>query len=340
VRTLPTPRPIRIWERVDRARFLEELRPLGEPAVLRGLSDDWPAVAEARRSDEAILAYLSRFATTEPVEMVVGPPEIEGRFSYSDDLEGLNFVRGRSPVNSFFDRLLRDRKETRPYGMAMQSASIPQLLPGLEVENSIDLPPVAVPPRIWIGNAIRVATHADASENIAVNVAGRRRFTLFPPEAMADLYIGPIEFTPAGPLTSLVHVTNPDLHRFPRFERAMALAEEAELAPGDAIYIPFHWWHHVDSLDNVNILVNYWWNISPRLHVASPLDASILAMLAMRDLPADQKRAFAAMIRHYVLAEGGDPGSHIPEHARGILGPVTPERVRAVRSRLRAGLQD
>ena len=338
--TLPTPRPIHECARVDRAGFLQDLRPASEPVVLRGLADSWPAVAAARSSDEAILAYLSRFATSAAVEMIVAPPEIEGRFSYTDDVQGLNFVRGRSPVKAFFERLLRDRTESRPYGMALQSAVIPELLPGFDSENHIDLPPAAVPPRIWIGNAIRVATHADASENIAINIAGRRRFTLFPPEAMLDLYIGPIEFTPAGPLTSLVHVTNPDLERFPRFERAMAVAQVAELEPGDALYIPFHWWHHVESLDGVNILVNYWWNTPPHLKVANPLDATMLAMLAMRDLPPDQRRAFAAMIRHYVLAEGGDPGAHIPMQARGILGPITSERVRAFRSMLRAGLSD
>ena len=338
--TAPQPRPIRVWQKVSRVQFLEEIRPLGEPAVLRGVAEHWPAVIRARRSDEAVLAYVSGFATEEPVEMVVGPPEIEGRFSYTEDLQALNFVRGLSPMRSFFDRLLRDRGATRPYAMALQSAVIPKTLPGFESLNALDLVPAAAPPRIWIGNAHCVATHADASENLAVNVAGRRRFTLFPPEAMSDLYVGPIEFTPAGPLTSLVHLTRPDLQRFPRFTRALSVAQEAELEAGDALYIPFHWWHHVQSLEAVNILVNYWWNIPPRLLIANPLEASLLAMLVMRELPPDQKRAFAAMIRHYVLAEDGDPGAHIPAGARGILGPVTAERVRAMRSMLRAKMQD
>jgi hypothetical protein len=336
---LPAPRAIPEWERVDRRRFLEEVRPAGEPAILRGVARDWPAVTAAGRSDEAVLGYIERFATAEPVEMVVAPPEVEGRLSYNGDMSGLNFVRGLSPVASFFARLLRDRGERRPYAMAMQSAAIAKLLPGFERENVLDLPLAPVPPRLWIGNALKVAIHADMSENIAVNVAGRRRFTLFPPEAMPYLYIGPIEFTPAGPLTSLVHLTDPDLQAFPGFRTAMDMAMEAELGPGDAIYIPFHWWHHVESLDGVNILVNYWWNVESRLPVASPMDATMLAMLVMRDLPPDQRRAFAAMIRHYVLAEEGDPAGHIPTEVRGILGPVSPETLRSFRDNMREKLK-
>jgi hypothetical protein len=336
---LPVARPIREFDKVDRSRFLDELQSLGEPFVVRGLADGWPAVRAARESDEALVEYLCRYSTVEPVDMVVGRPEIEGRFAYTEDLQGLNFVRGRSPVRAFFERLLRDREESRPYAMAMQSAVIPTVLPGFELENSLDLPPVAVAPRIWVGNAICVATHADPSENLAVNVAGHRRFTLFPPEAMSDLYIGPVEFTPAGPLTSLVHVTRPDLERFPRFAQAMAQAQQADLSAGDALYIPFHWWHHVQSLDRINVLVNYWWADSAHIQLPSPLSTSLLAMLTLRSLPPQQQRAFLALIRHYVTDEA-EPGSHIPTQARGILGSPGPKEVAGFRRALREALSD
>ena len=44
-------------------------------------------------------------------------------------------------------------------------------------------------------------------------VAGRRRFTLFPPEQVANLYIGPLDLTPAGQPVSLVDQAQPDLVR-------------------------------------------------------------------------------------------------------------------------------
>lgn len=90
--------------------------------------------------------------------------------------------------------------------------------------------------------------------------AGRRRFTLFPPEAEPYLYMGPAHPTPAGTPVSMVHVSAPDLDRFPLFTMALESAETAELLPGDAIYIPRDWFHHVEALDRFNMLVNYWWD--------------------------------------------------------------------------------
>ena len=60
----------------------------------------------------------------------------------------------------------------------------------------------------------------------------------------------------------MVHVSAPDFDRFPRFAAALDAAEEAELSPGDAIFIPKHWFHHVEALDLFNVLVNYWWDAS------------------------------------------------------------------------------
>src|SRR4029079_15143940 len=88
--SLPEPTPIREYHDVDAARFRDEIRPLGQPAVLRGYAADWPAVQAALRSDEAVIDYVRAFRVERPVQVLVGTPAIAGRFFYTDDLRGFN----------------------------------------------------------------------------------------------------------------------------------------------------------------------------------------------------------------------------------------------------------
>jgi hypothetical protein len=163
--------------------------------------------------------------------------------------------------------------------------------------------------------------------------AGRRRFTLFPPEQISNLYIGPLDLTPAGAPVSLVSVTRPEFDRYPRFGHALAAAQSAELEPGDAIYIPYLWWHHVESLERFNVLVNYWWDPAPAAH-AKPFVSIFHAMLAISALPADQRRAWRAHFDHYVFRLEGEPGAHLPAASQGLVAPMTPELARQMQTML------
>lgn len=334
---LTSPSEIIEYNDVDAARF-RAIRSAGQPAVLRGIAASWPAVEAARRSDDELVAYLRQFAINRPVSVLVGAPEIRGRFLYTDDLSALNFDRGKSPLEPFLDRLLRDRDNPRPYAIAIQSEEIPGIFPGFEKENHIDLVGDHVVPRAWLGNRVRVAVHYDLMENIGVVVAGRRRFILFPPGELKNLYPGPLELTPAGTPVSLVDPSDPDLERFPRFADAIKNAQVTELGPGDAIYIPFHWWHGVDSLDAVNLFTNYWWN-DRRRDTGNPYDALLFALFAIKALPAEQRSVWRDVFDHYVFGVNGDPAEHLPPQVRGVLGDLTPEKLIRIKATLRKLLQ-
>ncbi len=254
---LPPPPPIPEAGPVDFERFHEEIRPARKPVVMRGLAAGWPGVAAARSGDQALADYLIGFGPAKPVRGIMVPPEAEGRFFYNPELTGLNFTEHKGRLEAFLGELLRLADEPRPPGMAVQSEPIPELLPGFVEANPLPLLPDVVP-RIWLGNRIRVAPHYDLMENVAVCLAGRRRFTVFPPEQLANLYAGPFELTPAGTPVSMVDPLAPDLERFPLYAEAWERALQAELEPGDALYLPYAWWHGVEALEPVSILVNYW----------------------------------------------------------------------------------
>src|SRR5690606_8875701 len=76
---LPPPPGIREVADVDFARFHEEIRPVREPVIMRGLVSDWPAVAVAKEGDNAIVDYLTRRTPTRPVAAIAAPPEARGR---------------------------------------------------------------------------------------------------------------------------------------------------------------------------------------------------------------------------------------------------------------------
>jgi hypothetical protein len=319
---LPPPAPIREMADVDFARFQGEVRAAREPVVMRGLVRDWPAVAAALVGDKAIVDYLVGCGPRQPVQAIAARPEEGGRFFYNTDLTGLNFIKGRGRLDEFLRDLLSAKASDRPPAMAVQSEIIRQVMPEFAEANALPLLR-GVEPRIWIGNRIRVAPHYDIKENVACCVAGRRRFTLFPPDQLANMYPGPFELTPAGTPVSMVDPAAPDLERYPRFAEAWAKAQQAELEPGDAIYIPYTWWHGVESLDPVSILVNYWWSDAPE-GTAPPFDALLHAILAYRHLPPDDRAVWKMMLDHYVFDANGDPAAHLPDHARGIMSPASP----------------
>jgi hypothetical protein len=313
-----------------------KIRESAEPVVLRGLVANWPVVAAATHDD--LGGYLSAMATDAQVPMVRAKAGEQGRLHYAPTIERPNFDREPVTIVGFFAELERQSGVASPDTLAIQGLAVGQILPGFAAANPMPLLPAEVEPRLWLGTAAKVATHNDQVENLACVVVGRRRFTLFAPEQVANLYMGPFHVTPAGTAVSMAHVTEPDLDRFPRFADALADARTAELDPGDAIYVPYGWYHHVEALSPLNLLVNYWWNPARR-DVGSPWDAMMHGLVALRRLPPDQRRAWRAMFDHYVFATETDPGAHLPEAVRGILGADSPADLATMRRSIIAALQ-
>ena len=333
---LPAATETRIEERgaVDAETFTREIVNRYAPVVLRGQVADWPAVAAAKAGRLALATHIVGFAGGKPLDVVIGAPEIAGRFFYNDDMSGFNFQRQKVPLQALIGELLRlaDAETANPPALYADAAAAAEYLPGWAAANRLGLPATGAAPRVWIGNAMRVATHYDVSTNLAAVVAGRRRFTLFPPEQVANLYVGPLDRTIAGPPVSMVDPEEPDLERYPRFVEALKHAQVADLGPGDALFIPAIWWHHVRAFDRFNVLVNYWWDYDT---AASPFVALAHALMSVRDLPMAEKQAWRAWFDHLVFDERADRAAdHLPESVRGVLGAASPTRTERIRGYL------
>lgn len=303
------------------------------PVLLRGLVADWPIVRAARTSTAALDQYIRRFYRGATVGLLFAPPEADGRVFYNEDMSGFNFERLKLRLDEVLDRIQQHLGDGRPPMLYVGSTTVDTSLPGLREENDIDFGDIAPLVSLWLGNRTRVAAHFDALDNLACCAAGKRRFTLFPPDQLKNLYVGPLDFTPAGQAISLVDFSDPDLDRFPRFSEALQHAQRAELEPGDAVFIPGMWWHHVEALDAFNVLINYWWNRAAAF-MGDPHHALSHALLTIRGLPAEQRRAWQEIFRHYVFEFDEGSISHIPEQRRGILGAIDDTMGRQIRAHL------
>jgi hypothetical protein len=306
------------------------------PFVVRGLAAEWPLVKAGRRSTGEARAYLLKHRRDRPFTFSLGQPGRGERLFY-DDAMAMNFRTLRGSLDEIFSAM--DLNEGHPDAPAVYLASIDihDYFTGLEDSNHLDLGDRSPLASIWIGTPTRVAPHNDLPDNVAVCAVGHRRFTLFPPDQFANLYLGPVDNTPAGRPVSMVDLKTPDFEAFPRFRDALASAQVAELGPGDALFIPSLWWHQVEALDPFNALVNYWWR-EAKPYLGHPQDALNHAMLAVRDLPPAQKAHWRDLFDHYVFANGDDVTAHIPQPARGVLAPLTPETAGQLRANILRGL--
>lgn len=309
----------------------ESLLQSDHPVVLRDLVADWPMVKTAKLDAALALNSLLECYRGRPVSTFLGEASIEGRFFYNDDMTGFNFLQLDSRLDEVIAKLIEIASDDQPPALYVGSTNLDAWLPGFR--DAQDLPLSGLNPiaSLWLGNRSRIAPHFDLPQNIACCVVGRRRFTLFPPEQIKNLYVGPLDITPAGQPISLVDFSHIDTARFPRAGQALEASMSVELGPGDAILIPSMWWHQVEGLEPINVLVNYWWSRVPEM-AASPNDALLHALLSIRHLPDDMRSAWKAFFDYYIFDAEPDSHSHIEDSALGRLGPLDNNRAKRMRA--------
>ena len=316
------------------AQLLAEQRPV----IVKGLVHDWPLVHHAAASPAQAMTYLESFYNGLPVVGYTGAPEINGRYAYDDTATALNFDADRVQLDEYLARIREHLGKARPPSFYIGSTDLDDYLPGLRDDNHLAIDAEAfgpTPPEvsIWIGNRTVAAAHYDMSNNLACCIAGRRRFTLFPPEQVHNLYPGPLAPTPGGQAVSMVDFAAPDFDRYPRFRTALAAAQVADLEPGDVLFYPAMWWHQVEALDAFNIMINYWWNPAPAFF-DTPMHTLLHGLLSLRDRSEPEKRAWRELFDYYIFGPADRAGEHLPEAARGDLAPMDALKARRLRANL------
>ena len=319
---------------IDFAQLIEAQTPM----IFKGLAADLPLVKAGLSSAAAAMDHLRPYYHGKKLLVFKGDPSIRGRFGYTATVDGFNYVSEQMTLDHLFAQLLEHQGDGDAPSVYCGSTDIDTFLPGLLETDGLALTGEmftqnAVLKSIWMGNRTTACAHFDISHNIAVCMAGHRRFTLFEPDQIHNLYPGPLEPTPGGQVISMVDFTNPDFDTYPRFRDAIASARVAELEPGDVLFYPSMWWHQVEALDAFNVLINYWWNITPAF-VDTPMNTVLHGLLSLRSRPEAEKNAWRQVFDYYLFGPQSAAADHIPSHAQGPLGPLDLMQARRLRANI------
>ncbi|MDC8832477.1 cupin-like domain-containing protein [Alteromonas gilva] len=337
---LPINRQAKVVHNCQSGNVPDDIHTYEEPVILKGLVDHWELVKIGLESDSKTAEYLKSFYNGKPTLTYFGEPGLDGRYGYNETATDLNFKKEKAQLDQVIDLIITHLNDETPPSLYIASNVIDLNFPGLRKNNDLDMsfatrnpnsePPI---PSIWIGNKSIARCHYDASDNIACVVKGRRRFIMFPPDQIENLYPGPLSPTPGGQAITMVDLHNPDYQQFPKFKQAAEKGMIAELEPGDGIFIPSMWWHQVEGLNNFNILVNYWWSNAERF-MGSAMNVLHHAMLSLRDKPAHEKAAWKHVFDYYIFNNESLPTQHLPVASQGLLSPMDELKSRQLRAML------
>lgn len=244
------------FSKLSRVAVENEIANRDSPFILTDVVTEWPAFSRWT------LSYLGERIGDRKVKVSVS----HGRVFHYGSTEHAQARTRELP----FDEALRqiahhDGATEHLYIMEQQSSagySVADVYP--ELANDFAAPAAIEKEKLrqvnlWIGTAGNVTPlHYDAANNFLAQIRGRKRIHLFHPSQADLLY--PSATRQSANNTSQVLLLKPDFDKHPRFKEAVAC--ECTLQPGEMLYIPPHWWHHVESLDAA-ISLNFWWK--PRL---------------------------------------------------------------------------
>jgi hypothetical protein len=320
----------------------DELFSQNQPVILKGLVKDWPLVKAGQESTQKVMEQLELHYSKRPMLVYIAPTEIKARFGYNKNCTGFNYTTKQTTIPEVFafirSQLIQDEHDY----LYINSLRFDEGFPELAQTHQLDFThsefknnhPVS---KIWLGTESVAAAHYDQPKNIACCVLGKRRFTLFPPDQINNLYPGPLSPTPGGQVVTLADISKPDFVHFPRLKEAFENAYIADLEPGDCLYYPSMWWHEVEAFDRFNAMVNYWW-MEAEPYLGSPMDALLHAMMSVRDRPVKEKEAWKALFDYYIFGDSDIVRAHLPPESHGALASLNENQARRLGAMLRNNL--
>ncbi|MFL9458794.1 cupin-like domain-containing protein [Tolypothrix bouteillei VB521301_2] len=218
-----------------------------QPVIVTGKIAEWKAFSLWS------IDYLNKVVGNKEINVNISKNKI---FTFDPETED-TFPSTKMQFTEFTDWINQEKKDEQYYYLQQQpiEISFPELFPDVEIPNYLNKNFFMIA-NLWIGTGGNTTPlHWDAARNLLSQVRGRKKILLFEPKQAAFLY--PFPAHSKTPHMSYLNIDKPDFDKFPKFQKAKYI--ECLLEPGEMLFIPAFWWHHVYSLDRVNIAVNFWW---------------------------------------------------------------------------------
>lgn len=200
--------------------FLKE----NKPVVFKDLAQNWPALHKWNKDyfiqhygNNQVKVYDSNFGT--PGKKYMSNLEV---MRFADYLEAME--KGETSLRMFLYNIISEAPELK------DDISLPDVMKGFS-KNFMFMFFGAQ------GSITQLHYDIDLSHVFHTAFSGVKRFYLFAPDQGQNLYRHP--FT----IRSYVDPVNPDFENYPRL--AEARGHYVELHPGETLFIPAGYWHHV-----------------------------------------------------------------------------------------------
>lgn len=219
---------------LTRTSFLEEYYSTNTPVLLEDVCDQWPARSLWSPS------YLVEKLGNAEVEVMTGRGS-----GYSYELN-LDTHRTKMAFDNYVERVMATDWSNEVYLVANNHLLADESAAPLWNDFTLDRrylrrDEARTQTFLWFGPAGTVtALHHDVMNILFHQVDGWKHFVLISPMDTHRLSNSVGVFSDVNPLA-------PDLDRFPRFAKVRPL--QVTVGPGDALFVPVGWWHHVTALE-------------------------------------------------------------------------------------------
>jgi hypothetical protein len=227
-------------DRLSTEEFLENYYATNTPVILTGMMDNWQAM---------------QLWTVDYLKAKYGQVEVEvqsNRHSDRDYEINVDAHRHKILFSEYIDRVISEGTSNDYYMTAvnnnLETTALRQLLEDIEIFPDYLDPHNTAGVYFWLGPAGTITPlHHDPGNLIMAQVSGRKLWKLIPPYQTHLLYNYQEYY-------SEIDCDNPNYDRYPLYQYVQPI--EILLEPGEAIFVPVGWWHHVRALD-ITISVSF-----------------------------------------------------------------------------------